>query len=385
MLRRGAGKFDAFSVEKQLDRIGAAFGESAGISVVSLHMTVIRRSLDQAIDMLAMLAGEPAFDAIELAKLIRQQQGEIVEMRDNDRALASRAFRRSVFAGHPLGRRASGQIATLESITRDDVLAHYKKVFSKNNLVMAFAGDISEAEAQQASSKLESVLSNEAPVGNKLRAPSVIEGRRLVFVDKPERTQTQVLIGGLGTEPHDADHTALTVANTVLGGTFTSRLMREVRSKRGWSYGAYASLPIETCRESFNMWTHPGANDAPACIALELSLLEDFCKNGITAEELHFAKRFLCRSHAFEIDTALKRVQQKLSVSLYDLPVDYHSGYLERVSAMTLDEANQAVRSRISTENLIVAMTGTHEGLGQKVAEAIPGLAETTVVPHDLE
>src|SRR5690606_30281998 len=116
--------------------------------------------------------------------------------------------------------------------------------------------------------------------------PSPRSGRNLVVVDKPERSQTQILIGGLGSSPHDPDHVPLLVANTVFGGTFTARLSEEVRSKRGWSYGAYSSLPYDRRRQAFSMWTFPASTDAAACVALELQLLESWVTEGITEAEL---------------------------------------------------------------------------------------------------
>jgi hypothetical protein len=127
--------------------------------------------------------------------------------------------------------------------------------------------------------------------------------RRLVFVDKPERTQTQILLGEVGSHPRDADHISLHVATTIFGGTFTSRMMKAIRSERGWSYGAYARLPYDKERDAFSMWTFPAAKDAAACITLELELLNAWRDKGISARELAFAKRYLVRSHAFDIYT----------------------------------------------------------------------------------
>ena len=84
-------------------------------------------------------------------------------------------------------------------------------------------------------------------------------GRRLLVVDKPERTQTQILVGTMGTSAHDDDHVPMVVGNAVFGGTFTSRLMKEIRSKRGWSYGASARTGIDRRRQSWVLWTFPAA------------------------------------------------------------------------------------------------------------------------------
>ena len=215
--------------------------------------------------------------------------------------------------------------------------------------------------------------------------PESHRGRRLVFVDKPERTQTQILVGDIGSHPRDADHIALHVASTIFGGTFTSRMMRAIRSERGWSYGASARLPYDKERDAFSMWTFPAAKDAAACLALELSLLADWREKGITKSELAFSKRYLVRSHAFDIDTPEKRVHQRLDTDLFGLPEGYHEKYIENVQAVTLEAANDAVRNRISSDDMVISIVGTHAEIGDAVAAAVPGLRKIEVAPYDAE
>ncbi|HVY49047.1 MAG TPA: insulinase family protein, partial [Minicystis sp.] len=198
-------------------------------------------------------------------------------------------------------------------------------------------------------------------------------------------TQTQMVVGGLGTHAKDPDHVPLIVANTAFGGTFTSRLMQEVRAKRGWSYGAYSRVGYDRRRDAFTMWTAPAATDAAACLALELELLHAFRHDGVTEAELEFVKRYIVRSHAFEIDTARKRVHQRLEADLFDLPEGYHDKYLEHVAAADLASANGAVRARISEDDLVVGVVGTHAAIGEAVAKAIPRLDSVTVLPFDFE
>jgi zinc protease len=207
----------------------------------------------------------------------------------------------------------------------------------------------------------------------------------LILVDKPERTQTQILIGGLGTHASDPDHTALLVGNTIFGGTFTARLTQEVRSKRGWSYGAYSSLPVDRRRQAFSMWTFPKAEDAGPCIALKLDLLHQLRERGVTKKELAWAKRYLTRSHAFAVDTPSKRVGMELDAALYDLPADYYSNYLGRIAEVSVEQINQALASRLPEDDLLVVVVGTASALRAQVEAAIPNLQSTEVVPYDSE
>jgi zinc protease len=385
MLRRGAAGLPAEAIEERIDALGGDLATDTSQSSSSVHFEVIRRSLEPFADLVATLLGKPTFPQDELDRLLREAQAELVEARDSDRSLAARALRRTLFADHLYGRRVSGTIPSLQTIRRDDVLACYGRHFTRANAVVAIAGDVSRAEGVALAERLLSGLPEGEPIPDPVPEPVARPGRRLVVVDKPDRTQTQMLVGGLGTHAHDPDHVALLVAITAFGGTFTSRLMQEVRAKRGWSYGAYARAGVDRRREAFSLWTAPSTGDAAACLTLELELLHAFREGGVTAAELEFVKKYLVRSHAFEIDTARKRVHQRLEAALYDLPSGYHDAYLERVGAVDLDAANAAVRKRVPEDDLVVAVVATHAELGDSIAKAIPGLVDVTVLPADFE
>ncbi|MEP7126676.1 MAG: insulinase family protein, partial [Byssovorax sp.] len=138
-------------------------------------------------------------------------------------------------------------------------------------------------------------------------------------------------------------------------------------------------------RDAFTMWTAPKATDAAACLSLELELLHTWRDAGVTQDELSFVQRYLVRSHAFEIDTARKRVHQRLESELFGLPAGYHEKYLANVEAVTVESANEAVKARISEDDLVIGVVGTHSEIGEAIARAIPNLASVTVAPYDLE
>jgi len=385
MLRRGAEGWASEAIETTIDSLGGEFGVDVSPSASSVHFEVIRRSLEPFVELVATLMAKPVFDEAELGRLKREAEAEIIESRDSDGTLCARAFRRTLFAGHPYSRRVSGAISSLRVLSREDVVGFYGTHYTRENAAVAISGDVDVEEGHVIAERLLSGLPVGVAVPDPVPAPVASAGRRLVFVDKPERTQMQMIVGGLGTHPTDPDHIALVVANTAFGGTFSSRLMNEVRSKRGWSYGASSRVGFDRQRDAFTMWTAPKASDAAACLALKLELLHTLRKDGITRDELSFVKKYLIRSHAFEVDTARKRVHQKLESAIYDLPEGYHERQLERIEAVTLEEANAAIRERLSEDDLVISVVGTHEQIGEAVAAAIPRLAEARVDPFDLE
>lgn len=383
LMRRTGGGLTLQQLDTRIDSLGAALSADATQSTTGFHGTVISRSLEPFVDLLIDVLARPGFSADEHGRLQREIQSDLVELRDNDRALAQRWFRRKLFVDHAYGRSAGGTIASVSSISSEDVTKQHARSVCSNNLVFALAGDIDADAAARIAERICAELPPGARRNDALGDPQPVPGRRLVLVDKPERTQTQIFIGGLGTHPRDADHIPLHVANTVFGGTFTARMTREIRSKRGWSYGAYSSLPCDRHRQAFSMWTFPKAEDAAPCIRLEIELLEAWRERGITARELAWAKRYLTRSHAFAVDTAQKRAALALDEEIYDLPAGYYAEYIDRTSAVTLDQANQAVRDRISSDDLLIVVVGTASEIGDAVRDAIPGLAQTEVVPFD--
>lgn len=384
-MRRTAGGREAHVIDAEIDALGGAFGADVSPSTLVFQGTVIARSLDGLMRIATDVLARPGFAEAELERLRRETFAELTESLDDDRGLSRRWFRHRVFGAHPYARSVTGTVSSLTRIAADDLRSLYGRVVRAENLIFAFSGDIDRARAEALAAELRRQLPSGSAPSEQSQDPAVIPGRHLTLVDKPDRTQTQILIGGLGTHPHDEDHLALHVANTVFGGTFTARMTQEVRAKRGWSYGAYSSLPIDRRRQAFSMWTFPKAEDAAPCIKLQLDMLHELRKQGITRKELSWAKKYLVRSHAFALDTASKRVGLLLDSVLYGLPPGYYEDYIERIQAVTLEQANQAVIDRISEDDLRVTVVGTAAQIGDSVKAAIPGLASSEVVAFDAE
>lgn len=384
-LRRTAGGREAHVIDTEIDALGGALGADVSPSALVFQGTVITRSLDDLMRIAAEVVTAPGFSEAELERIRRETLAELTEALDDDRGLARRWFRHRVFGRHPYARSVTGTPSSLSRVTPEHLKSLYGRVMRPENLLFAFSGDIERPRAEALAEDIKRRLAPGAAARDETLEPEVVPGRRLTFVDKPERTQTQILIGGLGTHPRDEDHLALHVANTVFGGTFTARLTQEVRAKRGWSYGAYSSLPIDRRRQAFSMWTFPKASDAAACIELQLGMLHALRTKGITKKELSWAKKFLARSHAFALDTASKRVGLELDSALYELPPGYYEDYVARVKTVTWEQANEAVKRRLSEEDLLVTVVGTAAQIGEAVRGAIPGLATSEVVPFDSE
>jgi zinc protease len=327
------------------------------------------------------LVSRPALRRADLDFLKRETIADIAEACDHDSVLASRHFRRFALGRHPYGRAVVGNARSVRAVTRRDVVAHHARHFVQDNLIVGAAGAVTaDRFLKLVDEHLGGVPAGRAP-RERVSPPRMKRGRRLLIVDKPERTQTQVIIGTLGVRAHERDFFPFVVGNTVFGGTFTARLMNEIRSKRGWSYGTGSRLSKDRQRDLWSMWAFPAAADAPECIALQLEMLEALLDRGITHKELAFARRYLVKSHAFDIDTAAKRLGLFIDAELLSLRRSFYLNFEERVRSVTRDSVNASLRRRLSRRDLAIAMVATAAEIRPRVAD-LPGIERVTTVPY---
>ena len=198
------------------------------------------------------------------------------------------------------------------------MLAFYRRFVVQGNVVVGIAGRRRPPErAPELAARLVGGLPAGSAPPDAVPEPTMRPGGGCSSSTSPSARRRRSSSATLGTSAHDDDHVPLVVANAVFGGTFTSRLMREVRSKRGWSYGASARTVVDRRRQAWVMWTFPAAEDAAPCLKLTLELHgRRGSTGGVTPREVAFIQRYLVRSHAFDIDTAAKRLHQALDVEL---------------------------------------------------------------------
>lgn len=380
MLRMGTADRTAEETEEALEALGATMSIDVSHGTVRFSASVIARSFPAFLSLFGEILAAPALRPKDFARVGREAIADLAQQRDNDRWLASRAFRSALFGKHPYARSPLGTAASLAGVKRKDVAEHLAHHVSAPNLILGFAGDVSAAELPALVERAFGALPKHAVAQAPLPAPVRSEGRRLVVVDKPGRTQTQTFVGTIGSRLRDPDFHPLLVANTAFGGTFSAPLVQEVRARRGYSYSASSRLGADREREAWSLYAHPSAENAKDCLALELSLVDRFVAKGPTAAELRFAKSFLVKSHAFDLDTPSKRLEPRIEAEIHGLPRAFHERFVERVASVELDEARAAIRRRLSSRDLTMAVVAT----ARDVLPALRPLAdEIAVVPFE--
>jgi zinc protease len=381
-MRMGTAELRSRALEERVDGLGAQLGISCSQSYMHVGGVVVAHNLAPFVELIAALIARPAFRPGDVAQVKREMIAELAALCDDDRTLCARHFRGYAYGGHPYGRPRSGTRASLRAISQKDVEASHARHFTAPNLVIGVWGDFEPRVLQALLDRGFGRLSARKPSPLVLREPVLESGRRILVVDKPERTQTQILIGTLGTSAHDREYVPLTIGNTAFGGLFTSRLNEEVRAKRGLSYGASSSYTLSRTRDLWSMHTFPAATDARSCIELQLGLYDDWVARGIRARELGAVKRYLVKSHAFENDTAAKRLDQHLDIELFDWPKTHHTHFLPRVRASSRQDINRALQRRMSRTDQVITVVATAAQLVPEL-EKLPDVKRIDVVRFD--
>jgi zinc protease len=381
-MRMGTAELRSRALEERLDELGAQLSTSCAQSYMHIGGVVVAHNLEPFVELLAAVVAEPAFRPGDVRQMQREMSADLVALCDEDRTLCSRHFRRYAFGAHPYARPRSGTRASIARIKHGDVVAHHARHITAQNLVIGVWGDFEPRALERLLDRCFGGLPRGAPKPIAVPEPELPPGRRVLLVDKPERTQTQISIGTLGTSAHDRDHVALTLGNTVFGGLFTSRLNEEVRSKRGLSYGASSSITLSRTRDLWSMHTFPSAKDARACIELQLALYRRWVERGVSERELKATRRYLVKSYAFEIDTASKRLDQHIDIELMGWPKTHHTRFVARVQETTRDQVNASLRRRLSLRDLVIVLVATADQMLPEL-ERIGGFDKIEVVPFD--
>jgi len=364
MLLRGAASRDHAAFTDELDFLGSSLSVGVGRERTSVSGDALTRNLHAFEGLVRDLLTEPRFEAAELDKLRRQTKADLAHVRDNDGALGQRFYSRALFETHPYSRPLKGTEATLDAITIDDVRRFYGEHFGRDDLIAAAAGDVDAARLEAFVERTTAPLPAQSPRPVAV-PPRVTEpGYRVVLVDKPERSQTQCFVGQLTASTSTPDYFPLLVGQTIFGGTFTSRLSHEIREKRGWSYGAYSFLSTDRHLGTFTLRFYPSVADTVPALELADALFRALVDEGVTAEEVAFAKSYLANGHAFSIDTAERRLSELLGAHLQRRPADFVDTFVARVEAVTRDEVVDAIRRHLTPDRLVAAIVATASTLG---------------------
>jgi zinc protease len=384
LMGRGAGGRTRAEIDAAFDALGTSLDVSADYDGVTFDLTVLKEKVEPALVLLADVLLRPDFPRAEAAKLKRELKAHLDELRDDDGSLVRRYFTRALYGTHPYGRTVIGTEASIAALSLEHARAWHRRALVGSELVFGVAGDVVAADAAAAIARHFAALPKGQGEPGARPAVARRAGMHLTLVDKPERTQSQILLGQPAPRWQEPDFLALQVATTAFGGTFTARLMDEVRSKRGLSYGASARVGQGRGAKALVAHVFPSLEQTPETLALVLKLWRDWVDDGVTEREVEFARGYLAKSFAFSVATPDDRLELRTGLELAGMPRDFADTFAARVSKIERADAVRALTTHLSSRDLEIAIVSTADALLPKLDEAklLDGVT-VDVVPYD--
>jgi len=360
MLLRGTQKHSAEKFHEILDGMGAEIHLGKYRESLRIHGVVLKESLTPFLDLIDEMVNSPAFSPEEFAKIKNQFRSSMIDELGSDDDIADRRFQEYMLWGNPYGRMTSGGLETIDQITLEDLKKFHADYFRASDFVVGATGGFEKADLKKKLSAIFKKMPAKGPGRMQIEAPTWKKERNMLLLDKPERSQAQVLVGSVGVAFDDKDYFPMLIANHVFGGSsFSARLMKEVREKRGWSYGAYSWYRAGRKPLYFGMQSVPSNKDAVPAMKLMIELLEQYGKKGVTKDEFQFAKGSLVSQGAFLQDTMRKRLDNKVTEAVMGLKEGYFDHYQGKLKKVSHSHVQAAIKRKVKPDQLFALVLTT--------------------------
>lgn len=361
MLDEGAGDLDAETFQERMEDIAMRMSFSQGRDSFYGSFQTLTENLDASAGLLKLAITKPRFDESAVERIRKQLVTSLAFAAKNPNQVAGKAWSATAFPGHPYGRSSKGTPESMASITADDLRAYRDRVFAKSNLKVAVVGDIDAARLGALLDQVFGELAAE-PRLEKIAAIKPAAGTVKV-IDMPV-PQSVAIFGFEGIKRDDPDFVPAYVMNHILGGGgFASKLMEEVREKRGLAYSVYSYLQPYDRAAIFAGSVATKNEKLKESLDVIRTEIKQMADNGPSQTELDNAKSYLTGSYALRFDTSSKIASQLLGIQQEDLGLDYVNTRNELISAVTLADIKRVAERMLKPENLIVAVVGQPEGL----------------------
>ena len=373
MLTEGTTNRTALQIADQAAYLGIQLNASSGWEQSNISLHAPTAQLDSALALFSDVALRPSFPTADLERVRKVRLTSLQQLRDRAPAIADRAFASAVFGDqHPYGRPLAGTEGSLASISRDEVQRFYTTYYRPNNATLLVVGDVRPDDVERRARELFGAWTRGTVPTPPTTPPSGAKGTRVIIVDKPGAAQTSFRVGGVGAPRSTSDYFPLQVMNTILGGSYTSRLNNNLRETHGYTYGAGSGFGLRRSAGPF-------IASAEVVTAKTDSALVEFLKelrairDTVPSDELAKAKRYLQLGLPGNLETTQGIASEFLPLIAYGVPLDFFASAVQRYGAVTQADVQRVARQYVDPDKLTVVLVGDRKVIEPGVRALKPG------------
>jgi zinc protease len=368
MLTDGSGARDALAFADAVDYLGASLHGEVGIHTSSLSLNTPLSKLDSALSLMADATLRPAFIPPELERHRKERLNVLLSWRDEARAQVSVQFARTIYGSeHPYGRTSTGDEKAIRAVSVDDLKAFHKAWFRPNNAVLVVVGDVTAAGVRQ---RLEAAFG--AWPRGELATPSLppigqVKERSVTLVDKPGAAQTEIRIGCVGASRLVDDYYPLVVMNTILGGSFSSRLNQNLREEHGYTYGAGSVFEFRKLQGPFVAYAAVHTAKTDSALMEFMKELKGIRKP-IPQSDIDRAKNYVALGFPADFQTVDGIADRIEEMVIYGLPDNYFNEYIKNILSVTKADVERVAKKYLDPEKMAVVLVGDRKEIEASVS-----------------
>ena len=358
MLNEGVPGKDVGAIAAGFEGLGAEFGNGAyrDMAIAGLRSLTDPAQREPALELFTQVVGAPTFPEDSLARIKNQMLAGFEYQKQNPGKLAGLALFEKLYGQHPYAHPSEGDAKSVPGITVAQLKAFHQKGYAAGNVVIALVGDLSREEAEAIANRVSQAL----PKGPRLartEAPKVPEPGT-THIEFPS-AQTHLLLAQLGIDRAEPDYAALYLGNQILGGgRFGTRLMEEVREKRGLTYGVSSGFTAMQVQGPFMIGLQTRAELSDGTLKLVKDIVRDYLAQGPTQKELDDAKRELAGSFPLSTASNADIVGQLGAIGFYGLPLTYLEDFMKQVQGLSVEQVKAAMARHLDPDRFIIVTAG---------------------------
>jgi len=358
LLTKGTGKMTASEIADETDYFGASLSSGCDYDATYISTYSLKKYFDKVFEIAADVILNPSFPESELKRIKEQRINSLLSMSDDGEYLADKIFRAEVYKNSPYALHSEGSKESVKIITTDLTKDFYKKYFRPDNLIIAMVGDISPDEAMfKISSELKFDVKGRTK-NPKIINPKINKGSKVFLYDKKGAVQSSIKMGHLGIQRSNPDFITLNVMNTLLGGYFTSRINKNLREEKGYTYGSRSSFGCQKYSGDFSVSTEVKNEVTADTINEVLKEIKILKKEPVGKTELKNVKNYITGIFPLQLETPNAIAQKVLSLKLNDMPSDYYNKFIKEINAVTSEQIMEAANKYLFEEDMIISVSG---------------------------
>ena len=351
----GAGNLGGDTIDEELESLAAPISISLGMEYGTGSLSVLKKDLSRAFKIFTDIIRSPAFDE---AKLEQEKNLKIEDLRrvfDKPQRLAFREYKRAIYAGNPRGRLP--EIASIEKMEREDLVAFHKAHFFPRNLRVAVTGDLSKQETLELISRHFGDWDDEGDFRTP-PLPKPQESAPLYYYEK-KVPQSTVIIGTIGPGKDSPDFYPFTILDHILGsGGFRSRIFQEVRSNRGLAYSAGSFYEGRQGYGTFGAYAMTKSESTGQVLTLMEGILKDARESRVPAQDIHLAKRSIVNSYIFSFTSSYMIAFQHMMLEFQGLPTKFLAEYPAKIDAVSREDVLKVAEKYLDPDKKTIFVLG---------------------------